>query len=95
MCDEETQGQIIYFEDLDGKQLRIDIQLVTEETDYEIILDTELVDSTNVFLSAREGVGRQQGFPKYQIHDYEGVRNGKRCEGNQRFYCCRYFYKCL
>lgn len=35
MCDEETQGQIIYFEDLDGKQLRIDIQLVTEETDYE------------------------------------------------------------
>lgn len=51
--------------------------------------------SDNVFLSAREGVGRQQGFPKYQIHDYEGVRNGKRCEGNQRFYCCRYFYKCL
>lgn len=54
MCDEETQGQIIYFEDLDGKQLRIDIQLVTEETDYEIILDTELVDSTKVDIAGNE-----------------------------------------
>lgn len=40
--------------DVDGKQLRIDIQLVTEETDYEIILDTELVDSTKVDIAGNE-----------------------------------------
>ena len=44
----DTQNQIVYFEDQNGRQLRINQQLVTDGIDFNIIVDTENADVTTI-----------------------------------------------
>ena len=44
----EPQGQTIFFEDLEGRQLKFSQQLVTDSTGFDIILDTEDGTTTTI-----------------------------------------------
>lgn len=48
---EDAQGRIIYFEDTDGRQLKIRQQLITAATNANVILDTENTNITTVSIS--------------------------------------------
>lgn len=51
---EETQSQIVFFEDADGRQLQIDQQVVANGTDYDLILDTEEALSKTITVDGKE-----------------------------------------
>ena len=45
---EETQGQTIYFEDTEDRQLRVTRSFISEDSSLDIILDTEDVDAITI-----------------------------------------------
>lgn len=54
--DEDNLKQTIYFEDTEGRQLHINLQMVTDKTAYDVILDTELSDVTKTDISGNEAI---------------------------------------
>ena len=54
--DEDNLKQTIYFEDTEGRQLHINLQMVTDKTAYDVILDTELSNVTKTDISGNEAI---------------------------------------
>ena len=54
--DQDNLSQTVYFEDTEGRQLHINLQMVTDKTAYDVIWDTELSDVTKTDISGNEAI---------------------------------------
>lgn len=54
--DQDNLSQTIYFEDTEGRQLHINLQMVTDKTAYDVIWDTELSNVTKTDISGNEAI---------------------------------------